>query len=112
VTELRQNPDTGRLAERIPDEFVHDDRPWFTYWWEPGIGLTVAVLTEDEMDGWVPVEVRPTFLGDPAADERIAALEAAVCRSITFAQIGEQLGITPEQVRELANGDPDTEVAS
>lgn len=61
MTDLRQHPDTERLAERIPaDHLAEGESPWFTYWWDKEAGLTVAVLTEDDVAGWTPVEVRPT----------------------------------------------------
>lgn len=49
---LRMNPATGRLAERIPDEFVRDDYRWITYWWEADIGLTLKVMRDAEVAGW------------------------------------------------------------
>lgn len=52
IGELRMNPATGRLAERIPDEFVRDEHRWFTYWWEAEIGLTVRVMRDAEVADW------------------------------------------------------------
>lgn len=54
--EYRRNPDTGRLAERIPADAVHDpERTWLTWSWE--FGLTVELLTDADVADWPVVEV-------------------------------------------------------
>lgn len=55
---LRQHPDTGRLAERVPHEFAEPDRPWFTYTWTVG-GPAAALLSDEDVAGWAPVTVVP-----------------------------------------------------
>lgn len=67
IGELRMNPATGRLAERIPEEFVRDDYRWFTYWWAAEIGLTVKVMRDAEVADWYLVALSDE--GDELAEE-------------------------------------------
>jgi hypothetical protein len=49
----RAHPETGRLAERIPDAHQPQDdrRMWFTWDWTEH-GLQVRLLTDDEVANW------------------------------------------------------------
>jgi hypothetical protein len=67
---LRQEPTTGRLAQWLPMQVSRDDggregtpipgsERWVVVWCQPGSGISMQVLTDDEADAWTPVEVRP-----------------------------------------------------
>lgn len=60
---LRQHPDTLQLADRLPDWFVQhgegQDRRWLTYQLTAEAGLTVLLLSDEDVAGWTPVAVVP-----------------------------------------------------
>lgn len=57
---LRVNPQTGRIAEQVPAEYAAtDEAQWFTYGWEEGRGLTVHLLTEQDVAEWPEVVLAP-----------------------------------------------------
>lgn len=51
---LRLNPQTGRLAERVPG-----GGHWMSWDWSPEGALGWAILTDDEVAGWIRVIVAP-----------------------------------------------------
>lgn len=62
---LRVNPATGRLAERIPADAAYTDGTaadgarWFTYRFDAGAGLTVELLTDEQVAEWPEVSLAP-----------------------------------------------------
>lgn len=72
---LRVNAATGRLAERVPAEFAYldgkkaDGPVWFTYRWEPDVGLTVELLAHEDVAEWPEVVLAPA---PPAPDYNFA----------------------------------------
>jgi hypothetical protein len=78
---LRINPETGRVAQRIPDTHQRDGFPWLTWSWEPG--LNVTLLTEADVAEWMrypKVEILRLEPGDVLAvkaPDRLTASEAA-----------------------------------
>ncbi len=63
---LLQEPITGRLAQCLPMAVSATDgapisgsERWVVVWCQPGSGISMQVLTDDEAAGWTSVEVRP-----------------------------------------------------
>jgi hypothetical protein len=61
VTELRVSPDRMRAARPVPDPFTPEGRRWLSVYFVDGIGLTVALLTDEDVQYWQTVyRDRPT----------------------------------------------------
>lgn len=64
---LRQEPETGRLAQWIPTRVSYDvdsvpipgSERWVVVWCQPGSGINMQILSDDEVAHWVPVELKP-----------------------------------------------------
>jgi len=58
VTEVRVSPNRRRVARRIPDELVHEDRRWVSFYFIDEIGLTVSLLSDEDVADWLALEVK------------------------------------------------------
>lgn len=62
VTELRISPDRLRSARPVPEPFVHEGRRWLSVYFMEHVGLTIALLTDEEVHTWQTVyRDRPTI---------------------------------------------------
>jgi hypothetical protein len=61
VTELRISPDLLRAARPVPEQFVREGRRWLSVYFMEHVGLTVALLTDEDVQHWRTVYCdRPT----------------------------------------------------
>lgn len=54
------NPEKARLAIRVPSRALRGPLAdkWLSWWFEPRIGLTVALLDSHEVDNWKSIYVK------------------------------------------------------
>jgi hypothetical protein len=53
--EVRVSPNRLRVARRIPDSFVRNNKPWISMYFIDHIGLTVALMSDEDVADWVPL---------------------------------------------------------
>lgn len=63
VTELRVSPNGLRVARPVPDQFVRDGRCWLSCYFMDQVGLTIALLSDEEVSSWKTV-----FRSKPTVD--------------------------------------------
>jgi hypothetical protein len=58
ATEVRVSPNRLRVARQIPDSFVHEGRRWISCYFIEHVGLTVSLLTNEDVADWLTLEVK------------------------------------------------------
>ncbi len=55
ATEVRVSPDRHKVARQVPAQFVRDDDPhqWLAVYFVEHVGLTVELLTDDDVSTWL-----------------------------------------------------------
>lgn len=67
--EVRVSPNRLRVARRIPDQFARNDRRWISMYFIDHIGLTIALLTDEEVTDWIQFgEVNRERDAEPGAE--------------------------------------------
>jgi hypothetical protein len=57
VSHLRVSPDRLQIARPVPEQFIRDERMWLSVYFKDGVGLTVELLSEEDVKGWTVLGV-------------------------------------------------------
>ena len=58
IREVRISPNGLRLARRVPFAFTRDDLTWISLYFIEHVGLTVALLSDEDVADWLVLEVK------------------------------------------------------
>lgn len=58
VKEIRVSPERLRVARRVPDDLVHEDKRWVSMYFMDMVGLTISLLSDADVEGWTVLEVK------------------------------------------------------
>lgn len=58
ISEVRVSPNRRRIARRIPDNLMRDNFQWISMYFIEHVGLTFALLTNEDVADWIALEVK------------------------------------------------------